>query len=57
MLSRFNSKYVHEDVISPIDYRELKISAEKMRGCDKQILLSFTGDPYCGQKMEKQERY
>ena len=47
MLGRFNSKYNHEEVINPIDFKELKISAEKMMGCDKQILLSFTGDPYC----------
>ena len=48
MMIRFNSKYDHNSVINPIDFSELKKSAEKMRGCEKQILLSFTGDPYCG---------
>ena len=47
MLGRFNSKYQHETVISPEEFGTLEKSAAKMRGCDKQILLSFTGDPYC----------
>lgn len=47
MLGRFNSKYNHNEVISPIDFTQLKKSAAKNRGCGKQILLSFTGDPYC----------
>ena len=47
MLSRFNSKYEHASVISPTDFKQLEQSARKMQGCDKQILLSFTGDPYC----------
>lgn len=28
-------------------FRELEASAKKYSGCGKQILLSFTGDPYC----------
>lgn len=47
MLGRFNSKYDHSNVINPVDFTELKASAEKMRDCGKQILLSFTSDPYC----------
>lgn len=47
MLTRFNSSYKHENVISNIDFNELEVSAKKMQGCNKQILLSFTGDPYC----------
>lgn len=47
MLGRFNSNYQHESVISPTDFKKLEESARKMQGCDKQILLSFTGDPYC----------
>jgi DNA repair photolyase len=47
MLGRFNSNYNHSEVISPIDFKELDQSASKMRDCGKQILLSFTGDPYC----------
>lgn len=47
MLGRFNSKYQHETVVSPTEYKQLEVSARKMQGCEKQILLSFTGDPYC----------
>lgn len=47
MLNRFNSNYNHESVISPTDFKKLELSAKKMQGCEKQILLSFTGDPYC----------
>lgn len=32
---------------SPNGYKELEISAKSFQGCNKQILLSFTGDPYC----------
>lgn len=47
MLGRFDLKYNHSSVICPTDFKKLEQSASKMRGCDKQILLSFTGDPYC----------
>lgn len=47
MLRRFNAGYQHENVIKPTEFNQLKKSAEKNRGCGKQILLSFTGDPYC----------
>lgn len=47
MLGRFNSKYEHSQVINPTDFKKLEKSADKLRGIDKQILLSFTGDPYC----------
>lgn len=47
MLGRFNSTYNHETVIKPLDFSLLEKSARKMQGCEKQILLSFTGDPYC----------
>jgi DNA repair photolyase len=47
MLVRFNSQYKHENVISNIDFNQIEKSAKKFKGCDKQILLSFTGDPYC----------
>ena len=49
MLSRFNSSYDHKNVLSPSEkgFKELELSAKKMQGCE-QILLSFTGDPYCG---------
>jgi len=47
MLGRFNADYKHEQVVSPKDFNDLEISAKKLQGCDTQILLSFTGDPYC----------
>lgn len=47
ILGRFNAKYQHENVISPTEFKQLEQSAKKMQGIDKQILLSFTGDPYC----------
>jgi DNA repair photolyase len=47
MMGRFNSNYNHELVIPPDDFQKLEQSAKKMQGCEKQILLSFTGDPYC----------
>jgi DNA repair photolyase len=47
MMKRFNSKYIHEEVSSNCNYKELELSAKKMQGCGKQILLSFTSDPYC----------
>lgn len=47
MIGRFNSNYHHESVICPTDFQKLEQSAKKMQGCEKQILLSFTGDPYC----------
>lgn len=47
MLGRFNGNYNHSNVVSPTDFKQLEKSAEKMQGCEKQILLSFTGDPYC----------
>lgn len=28
-------------------FQELELSAKKFEGCNQQILLSFTGDPYC----------
>lgn len=33
-------------------FRELELSAKKMQGCNQQILLSFTGDPYCDMPAE-----
>lgn len=47
MLGRFNSNYEHSEVINPTDFKQLEQSARKFQGCNKQILLSFTGDPYC----------
>lgn len=49
MLGRFNKNYKHENVFIPTEkgFKELELSAKKNKGCE-QILLSFTGDPYCG---------
>ena len=46
MMSRFSSNYDHDTVKSEIDYDKIRRSAKKMQGCGKQILLSFTSDPY-----------
>ncbi len=48
MFRRFNSSYNHECVNASVDFDKIESSAKKWQGCDKQILLSFTGDPYCG---------
>jgi DNA repair photolyase len=47
MLKRFNANYIHDTVISDIDFSIIEKSAKKFYGCDKQILLPFTGDPFC----------
>jgi len=47
MLGRFNSQYKHEKVSCDLDLKKLEQSAKKYQGCNKQILLSFTGDPFC----------
>lgn len=48
MFHRFDSSYDHRNCFANVDFVELEKSAKKMQGCGKQILLSFTGDPYCG---------
>lgn len=43
-------KHTSRSVCNPPDsdgFDELELSARQLQGCDKQILLSFTGDPYC----------
>lgn len=47
--SRFGNGVVQSRVKPPSDFgfAELERSAKAMEGCGKQILLSFTGDPYC----------
>lgn len=49
MMSVFRSGYVHENVSCKIDgiWNEAKRFSKSKNG-DQQILLSFTGDPYCG---------
>lgn len=49
MMQRFNSSYVHRNVNIQVNYSEIETSARKMQGCNKQILLSFTTDPYSKQ--------
>jgi DNA repair photolyase len=50
MLKRFNSKYDHSIVSCDLNLKELENSIIKLSKEDreKQVLLSFTGDPYCG---------
>jgi DNA repair photolyase len=47
MMVRFNKNYCHETVLINVDFEKIEKSAKKMEGCNKQILLSFTTDPYC----------
>lgn len=48
MFGRWNRNYDHSKCEPKFDARELEQSAAKLQHCGKQILLSFTGDPYCG---------
>ena len=48
MLGQWNKHYDHSDCQPNVNYTELEKSAQQYFGIDKQILLSFTGDPYCG---------
>jgi DNA repair photolyase len=50
MMKRFRPAYEHSCVVAPAEqgFAELERSAKAFEGCGKQILLSFTGDPYCG---------
>lgn len=48
MLGKWNKQYDHSDCQPSVNYTELEKSAQQYFGIDKQILLSFTGDPYCG---------
>lgn len=49
LAKRWNYNYVHNVCVPSINFSELEKSANKFMGCDKQILLSFTGDPYCSE--------
>lgn len=46
IFQHWNPGYRHDVVTADIDWQELEASARKFQGCGKQILLSFTGDPY-----------
>lgn len=48
IFGKWNKSYDHADCQPAFDPSELEKSAAKLQGCGKQILLSFTGDPYCG---------
>lgn len=50
MMKRFNSNYEHEKVSCELNLFELEKSIKSLSKDDreKQVLLSFTGDPYCG---------
>lgn len=52
MVGRFDLSYNHNVVTCDVDFRKIERSAKKFKGCGKQILLSFTGDPYCGVEPE-----
>lgn len=52
-VSKLNARFgngVTQAVCNPpteAGFKELERSAKQFEGCNKQILLSFTGDPYC----------
>lgn len=48
MFSRFRPNYVHSCCEPSLNERELENSCRKYDGCGKRVLMSFTGDPYCG---------
>lgn len=49
IMKTFNSAYIHENVSCNIEGIEKEAERfSKSKNHDKQILLSFTGDPYCG---------
>jgi DNA repair photolyase len=48
MFTRYNPLYCHSNCFPSLNVKELELSAKSLAGCGKQILLSFTGDPYCG---------
>lgn len=56
MLGRWNKDYQHGDCKPNVNFDELERSARKWQGCGRQILLSFTGDPYCGVEPETTTR-
>ena len=45
---KWNRDYNHAACEPKFNATELERSAANLQGCGKQILLSFTGDPYCG---------
>jgi DNA repair photolyase len=53
MLTRFNSQYQHSNVVTQPNYKEIELSAKKFQGCGKQILFSFTTDPYTKQNINQ----
>ena len=48
MFKKWQPGYDHSICTPQVDFKELERSASKLQGCGQQILLSFTGDPYCG---------
>jgi len=48
MFKQWQPGYRHDDCHPQVNFAELEKSAQSLFGCGQQILLSFTGDPYCG---------
>ena len=48
MFGKWNKDYDHSLCQPNFNPKEVERSALKLQGIGKQILLSFTGDPYCG---------
>ena len=56
MMTRFNKGYEHKNVFATPDYKKIESSARKFQGCNKQILFSFTTDPYTKQNVDQTKR-
>ena len=56
MFKKWQPGYDHSQCTPQVNFAELEKSAQSLFGCDKQILLSFTGDPYCGVSPETTEK-
>jgi DNA repair photolyase len=48
MFRRFRPGYRHEECEPCLNVKELERSCAKWKDSGKRVLLSFTGDPYCG---------
>ena len=48
MFKKWNKDYDHAQCTPSFNAKEVEKYAAKYQGIDRQILLSFTGDPYCG---------
>lgn len=48
MMGRFRAGYDHAACVPSLNVKELEASCRKWKDSGRRVLLSFTGDPYCG---------